>query len=329
MKTIAALSTAVLAAFVIFVGSAMAQGKLEKTNVVVGLPVTTSTLLPIYLARNEGFFKQAGLDVKFVTFRGGTDMVRAMIAGSVDVGLGSLAVVTVGIQADQPIKAFYGGFNMTLFDWYAVKGIDKLEDAKGKRFGITRFGTATDFLTRYALTTKGLDPAKDVRIIQGGGSQERLAAMDAGQIDVNIFATPEKFVAADAGYKLIFRQQDIAPDFPFHMFFASEDFIKHNPNTVKAFLSAFIKAVRVAKADRERSIKVLVDEVKLEPKYAARAYDDFIADIYEDGRLPSDTGMKAFWDMGIASGDYTEAWPKERYLVPTFIDTYNEWKPAQ
>lgn len=108
------------------------------TDITVDLPVTTLTVLPIYLADKEGLFKKHGLNVKLVTFHGGTDLVRGMIAGAVDVGVTALAGVSLGIAAGQPIKAFYGGFNMGVFEWYATKDIKTIKETKGKRFGVTR-----------------------------------------------------------------------------------------------------------------------------------------------------------------------------------------------
>ena len=328
MKRLITAMTAGIACLALATSAALAQGKPEKADITIGLPVTTSTFLPLYLAQQQGYFKAEGLNVKIIAFHGGTDLVRGMIAGAVDVGVTSLAGVTVGIKAGQPLRVFYGGFNMTVFDWYAVKSIKSMADTKGKRFGISRVGSSTDLLTRYALKVSGVDP-KSVKIVQGGGSNPRLAAMDAGQLDVNIFAPPQKFIAADKGYNRIFRQSDIAPDYPFHVFFSTQDFIKKHPNTIKAILRAFVKAVRTAKADKKLSEKVLIDKVGIGPKYAGRTYDDFIGKVYEDGRLPSDKGMKAFWDLGLMSGKYKSAWPKSRYLDPTYINSYNEWKPKK
>jgi ABC-type nitrate/sulfonate/bicarbonate transport system substrate-binding protein len=328
MKRLLKSITAGVACIAALGGSALAQDKPEKTEITVGLPVTTSTFLPLYLAQDEGYFKNQGLNVKIVAFHGGTELVRAMIAGAVDVGVTSLAGVTIGIKAGQPIKVFYGGFDMALFDWYAVKSIKSMADTKGKRFGVSRLGSSTDFLTRYALQNSGVDP-KSVQIIQGGGSIPRLAAMDAGQLDVNILASPEKFIAADKGYNLVYKQTQIAPDYPFHVFFATEGFLKKDANTVKALLRGFVKGVRNAKADKARSVETLEKRVKLDKKYAGRAYDDFIGKIYEDGRLPSAKGMQTFWKIGMMSGEYKTPWPESRYLDSTFIDSYNQWKPTK
>jgi NitT/TauT family transport system substrate-binding protein len=316
-----------IAALMVGAGTSYAQNAPEKPDVTVGLPVTTSTFIPLYLAETEGFFKEEGLNVQLVAFKGGTDLVRGMVAGAVDVGVGALSEALVGVETKQGVKVFYGGLNMAVFDWYAVPKIKSLAEAKGARFGVTTFGSSTDFLTRYALTTHNIDPKKDVRIIQGGGSAARLAAMDAGQLDVNIFATPEKFLAADQGYRMIMSQKEIAEDYPFHVFYARQDFLQASPNTIKALLRAYVKGVRFAKSNKERAVDVLVQKVGFEKKYADRGYDDFIGAIFEDGRLPSEAGMKAFWDMGIQSGTYKEVWPLDRFWDPTYVNSFNQWKP--
>jgi ABC-type nitrate/sulfonate/bicarbonate transport system substrate-binding protein len=291
----------------------------------LGLPVATSTFLPIYLAEEEHLFEGEGLEVETVVFRGGTDLVRAVVAGSIDVGVTSLAGVTVGISAGQPLKAFFAGYNIPDFDWYSVNGISSLDDARGKRFGITRYGSSTDFLTRYVLAAHGLDPEKDVQILQGGDSPTRLAAMEAGQIDVNIFNAPEKFIAEDRGFTHLLSQKSLANDYPFHVFFATERFLSEHPRTVRALLRAHVRAVRLMKQDRARALRTLATRVGEE--YAARCYDDFVPFIYEDGRLPSAKGLRVFFEMGIKAGEYDDVWPLEKYWTPAYVDSFDEWKP--
>jgi ABC-type nitrate/sulfonate/bicarbonate transport system substrate-binding protein len=308
-------------------GPVAAQNAPETKKLTIGLPVTAATFLPIYLAVEDGLFEKEGVKVEVVAFRGGSDLVRGMIAGAVEIGVTSFAGVSVGIAAKQPLKVFYGGFNMAIFEWWAVPGIKTVQGAKGKRWGVTRVGSSTDFLTRYALKSNGMDPRTDVRIIQGGGSSARLAAMESGQIDVNIFIAPHKFIAADRGYNKILSQSDLAEDYPFHVFFAMETFIKKNPNTIRAILRGFVRGVRLAKTNKKRSLKTIKKRIGMKDKYAGRTYDDFIDKIYEDGRLPSDKGMNAFWNMGIQAGVYKKAWPRERYWLSTFRDSYSQWKP--
>ncbi|OGA95492.1 MAG: hypothetical protein A3E79_10695 [Burkholderiales bacterium RIFCSPHIGHO2_12_FULL_61_11] len=307
--------------------SVWAQGKPEKTSLTIGLPVTTSTLLPLYLAEEEGFFKNEGLDVKLVAFRGGSSMVMGLVADSVQVGVGALTGAMAGINVGQNLEVFYGGFNMAIFDWYAVPKIKTFKDAAGARFGVSTYGSSTDFLTRYALKINGIDPKTGAKIIQGGASAARIAAMDSGQLDINILAPPEKYLAQDRGYNLVLRQTDLAPDYPFHVFFATKSYIAQNPNTLRAVLRAVIRGMRLAKSDKNRSIKILVARVGIDPKYAERTYDEIVQGMFEDGHLPGDAGMNAFFDSGIEAGVYKERWPKEKYWNGQFQQSYSAWKP--
>jgi NitT/TauT family transport system substrate-binding protein len=301
----------------------------EQPRIKVGIISVTATYVPLYLAVDDGLFAREGLQVDLLPFRGGSDLIKAVVAGSADVGVVSLAEVTSGIAAGQPLKAFYGGFNVPAFDWYAVPSVHSIAEAKGKRFGVTQYGSSTDFLTRYALASNGLDPSKDVQIVQGGDSPTRLAAMQAGQIDVNIFAAPDTFVAADRGYTRILRQKALAPDYPYHVFGAMEAFIAAHPNTIRALLRGFVLGVREARRDKAHAIDALVKRIQMDPKYAAPTYDDLIDYIFEDGRLPSEQGLALFFDMGIKAGRFTERWPRERYWTPVFADTYAQWKPPE
>src|SRR5271157_5900686 len=106
---------------------------LEKPVINMGLVSTTATYLPLYLAVDKGMFAKEGLQVNLLSFRGGSDLIKALVAGSIDVGVVSLWEVSGAITAGQPLKAFYGGFNVPAFDWYAVPSIKTLADAKGKR----------------------------------------------------------------------------------------------------------------------------------------------------------------------------------------------------
>ena len=72
---------------------------------------------------------------------------------------------------------------------------------------------------------------------------------------------------------------------------------------------------------------MLITRLRIEPTYAGRTYDDFIDYIHEDGRLPSEKGLDVFFDMGIRAGTYKEKWPRERYWITTYADSYPQWKP--
>lgn len=308
--------------------SARAQDKKpEDPDLTIAVSVTDSTFLPIYLAEDASLFKAEGLNPKLLSFHGGSDLTRAVVARSVQIGLASPTSVLSAISAGQNVKVFFGGFDQAPFSWYAVPSIKTMAQAKGKRFGVSRFGSATDALTRFAITQAGLDPKTDAKIIQTGGSAAALAAMETGQIEVGIFSIPTNFTAADRSYNLIARQSDFMRDFPIQSFYAEVKYLDDNPATVKAVLRAFIRAVTLAKTNKPLAVKILAARTGLKPDYAARAYDQLIGGWREDGRLATEEGMANFFKMAIASGDVDKPWPKEKYWDDRFMATIDQWKP--
>jgi NitT/TauT family transport system substrate-binding protein len=266
--------------------------------------------------------------VDLVEFRGGSELIKAIVSRSIDVGAVSLAEITAGIDAGQPLKAFYAGFNIPDFDWYGAASIKSLAAAKGKRIGITQYGSSTDFITRYALTVNGLDPSRDVQIIQAGPPATRLAAMRAGQLDISIFATPEKFLAEEQGYQLIYSQKQLSDDYPTHLIFATESFLASYPKTVKALLRGHTLGVRLAKQNKQIAERSLMKHLQIDPRYVERTYANVINHLYEDGRLPDEKSLRVFFEMGIKAGRYQERWPLARFWIPTYVDSYSQWTPA-
>jgi NitT/TauT family transport system substrate-binding protein len=301
--------------------------KPEKNQIKIAVPGNAYDLIPWYVAVDSGLYEKEGLKVELLTLGGGAEVMKLVIGKSIDVGLSGLSSASIGINAGQKIKLFYGGVNSPGWDWYAVPKIKSLSEAKGASLGITRYGSSTDNLTRYALKSVGLDPKKDVKILQVGDSAGRLIAMEKGMLDVSIYQPPYNFFAAEKGYNLVLSLKNIIKEYPGQCHFATEDFIKNNPNTIKTLLRAYVQAVRLVKKDRALSVKSLMKHLLIEEKYAGLAYDYVISDIHEDGRLPDGKSMDIFWDISIMVGEVKEKWPREKYFDSTFIDTYSNWKP--
>ena len=98
--------------------------KPEDPSLTIAVSVTDSTFLPIYLAEDAGLFKAEGLNPKILSFHGGSDLTRAVVAQSVQIGLASPTSVLSAISAGQNVKVFFGGFNQAPFSWYAVPPIN-------------------------------------------------------------------------------------------------------------------------------------------------------------------------------------------------------------
>jgi NitT/TauT family transport system substrate-binding protein len=303
------------------------KGNLESTKLNIGLPVPSISFLPVWVADQNGFLKEEGFtEVKVLAFKGDADVVQALAAGTVDLNVASLTGVVTTIQAGQKFKAVWAGYNMPFFDWYALPKFKSIAETKGGRYAVSKFGALTDSLTRYALRSAGLDPEKDVKILQLGGSTQSLAAMDAGQIDASILSSPQTYIAAEKGYvKLMSQKTQIALDWPTHVVYGKEDFIAKNPNRIKAFLRATGKAMEWIKANPDEAAKAANKQMKFQVEYCRRAIDEIQDGWYPDGRLPQ-KGLKIFWEIAVQADEVKEPWPNTAWLDDTFLKTQAEWR---
>ena len=304
-----------------------APGKIEKPKLTLGLAVPAASFLPVYVAAARTW-KEQGLEVEIVSFRGDAEVSQAMAGGSLDLSLQSFDGLINLINANQPVKGFYAGFHQADFAWLAQPSIKAWADLKGGTIGVSTFGSLTDQLTRYVLRKHSLKPETDVRIMQAGPSATSIQLLRSGRLLAAIQSAPTKWVAEDLGLTVLGTQEkEIAPQWPKHTFVARTKFLEENPETVRAFLRAHVAAIRLARADRALAVKVLVDQVKYQPSYAARAYDENLPAFDERGRLPDDKYMDIFWSIVIAAGTAKEPWPAARLMDDRFIGTFAEWAP--
>jgi NitT/TauT family transport system substrate-binding protein len=308
-------------------GAAAAPGKVEKSKLTLGLAVPAASFLPVYVAAARTW-KEQGLEVEIVSFRGDAEVSQAMAGGSLDLSLQSFDGLINLINANQPVKGFYAGFHQADFAWLAQPSIKAWADLKGGTIGVSTFGSLTDQLTRYVLRKHGLKPETDVAIMQAGPSATSIQLLRSGRLMAAIQSAPTKWVAQDLGLTVLGTQeQEIAPQWPKHTFVARGKFLDENPETVRAFLRAHVAAIRLARADRALAVKVLVDQVKYQPSYAGRAYDENLPAFDERGRLPDDKYMEIFWSIAIAAGTAKEPWPAARLMDERFIGTFADWAP--
>jgi NitT/TauT family transport system substrate-binding protein len=301
-------------------------GKPEKPSLRIGLPVEATSFLPVYVAQAKTWAAQ-GLDVSLVSFRGDAEVSQALIGDSVDINVQSTNGLINMINAGQPVTGFYAGFWQSDFAWLSVPSVKRWQDLKGKTVGVSTFGSLTDALTRYALRRHGLEPEKDVQIVQAGGTPSAYQALKAGRISSAIISPPFKWQGPEEGLNLLATEsKDIAPEWPKHIFLTKTKFYRENPNTIAAVLRAHVAAIRLAKAQRDVAVAVMIDRLKYQKQWAERAYDDVINQYDEHGLLP-DKYMPVFWQITQMIGDVKEPWPDAKLLDRKYVDSFKQWAP--
>src|ERR671910_454001 len=276
-------SIVAFAVFFVFL-SLLARLPLLSAKIVVGLSSVNIAFLPVYVAQEKGFFKDAGLDVIFVMFNAGTTNLQALAGGDVQI-MGSAFVETLGGRAaGMDVKNFWGICNLMPFQLYSQSDFKSMKDAKGKRFAISRFGSLTDYLTRATLQHFKLDP-KEVTILQIGSTPARYAALTAKAVDASIVWFPVTEIAKSQGYNKLLDLKEVFPEWPYETFAARESWLKKEREQATRFLQAYQKGVKYTRENKTDSVKIMQKYVKMDPAYAPAGYDEYRDSFPLNGRI--------------------------------------------
>jgi ABC-type nitrate/sulfonate/bicarbonate transport system substrate-binding protein len=157
--------------------SSAADRPTQKIN--VAYSSISGNVSPLWVTQDKGFFRKYGLEVQSILIESGTTTAQALVAG--DISFASVAG-PAAIQSNlrgADVVMIAGIINTLTFQLYTERGITRPDQFKGKSVGVTRYGSATDFAMRYALDKYGLDPDKEVAILQLGNQPAQLAALEA------------------------------------------------------------------------------------------------------------------------------------------------------
>ncbi|MBE7419690.1 MAG: ABC transporter substrate-binding protein [Ideonella sp.] len=209
--------------------------------------------LPLTVAETRGYFKDEGLDLTINDFAGGSQALRSLVGGSVDVVSGAFEH-TVNMQAKgQHLRAFalmgrapqiVLGINPKTMPTFKT-----VADLKGRKIGVTAPGSSTNVMANFVLAKAGLKPA-DVSFVGVGASSGAVAAMRAGQIDAISNLDPVITLLQRSGDLKIVTDTRVVAEadkvfggpMPAACLYAKQDFIDKHPATAQALANAIVRA---------------------------------------------------------------------------------------
>jgi NitT/TauT family transport system substrate-binding protein len=251
-KTLAALVAAML-----WCPWASSAASAQMTKLKAAYSAESSWSLATWVAYDAGFFKKYGLDVDLVLIRSAATITAALIAGETPmIQLGGNGTIQAALQGADTVNV------QTLVSiipqsLVVTPEIKSPEDLKGKRVGVSRFGALSDLVIRRYLRKFGLDPAKDVTIVQVGGIPELLAAMKAGAISGGSLSPPVLTAAKKAGFKELGDFESLDYKYPAVAIATTRSFIQRQRPTALNFLRAEIEGIHGIRTQKNFAVDVL------------------------------------------------------------------------
>jgi NitT/TauT family transport system substrate-binding protein len=232
-----------------------------------------------YLAQERGFYKKYGLDAEVLFIPSTTTSVSSLVAGDVHLANASGGGVANAVVAGADVVLVACYLNSLPYELVVQQTIKSPEDLKGKAIGISRLGSASDVAARALIKALGMEPEKQVMIMQVGGSTERAAAFRTGRIAG--FPSPPGIIHLTQGipFRVLISTADFPKrfDFPYICAATTRSYLSRRRDTVKRVIMAHVEAVHFFKTRKDESKKVVAkvsrqtNETYLEAAYTASA----------------------------------------------------------
>jgi NitT/TauT family transport system substrate-binding protein len=232
------------------VTAASAQG-LKKIR--IGYPSLSFRQSNVWVAKEMGLFNKYGLEVEPIFLRGGQMATQALVAGDPPiVNIGTVVQASLRGHNLVLVAAVENNYDQIVF---ARPNITRLEQLKGKAFGVSGFGSATHYASTILIKHLNFDP-KDLALIPTGADAERLAALSTGKIDATFFSSSAAPVARKAGFTELLQIADLGVEVQGNGFATSRAYIQSNRETVKNALKGFVEAIYFVFANKKEAQKV-------------------------------------------------------------------------
>ena len=219
---------------------------------------------PVYIMKELNLPRKYGLDVDVLFVPVSSRAIQAALAGEIQfITSGGVAKINANVTGAD-FTGLTATLNTFVFKVIASPELKKPEQLKGKKVGISRLGGASDFSIRYALTRWGLVPDKDVAIIQVGGEQEEVLALQNKAVDAVILSEPFATVATRAGASMLVDLSQLGVPYTMHGFGARKSYIQANRDITIRFMKAYLEGIYVFKTNKDIALNVLKKYTRLD-----------------------------------------------------------------
>jgi NitT/TauT family transport system substrate-binding protein len=231
---------------------------------------------PFHVAADLGYYEQAGLRVRLVSFAGGADTVRA-IAGKSRFGMpATLAALTAYAKGQSTLRLIGGAFNAAevVFIVPAASSIHSPKDLAGKKVAVSQPGSITNYFANHIVRANGLRPGGDVKIVNVGGAPDAWTSTKQGVTDAAWSTLPlSTNLVARGEARVLARTKDYVPVWADNTYWTTQRFIDDSSDVLRKWLAAQQKAMNLIHSDLDRAAAIYGKRIKLDTPVARKALE--------------------------------------------------------
>jgi NitT/TauT family transport system substrate-binding protein len=281
----------------------------------------SAAYLGIWSARDAGLFAKEGFDDQIIFIPSATQLAQVLVAGDVDIAsLGGGPVMAAALSGAD-IKVIGNNVNKLIFSLHAKPEIKNIEELRGKRIAVSRFGSAADIAARTALRKYNLDPNKDVTLMQLSTMANMFGALKSGAVEASLVSPPTQFLSEKMGFKEIVSVTDMDLAYPNPSMAVPGDLIRRKPDVIDRFMRAYVRGVQRARADREGALKTLAKYTMIsDAAILSRTYDFYMTKVIERAPYINMQGMQNALDDVARTVPAAKNAKPEQFVDLRFLD---------
>ncbi|MGE5302517.1 MAG: ABC transporter substrate-binding protein [Alphaproteobacteria bacterium] len=279
--------TAITAGLLSFV--ALKAHSAEKVRVATG---GFSPSVPPYFTYAKSALLKQDIEIEDVLMGSGSLSAQALASGQVKVVLTTGAVVPQFNLSGGDMVIIAGTINRLPYQIVARGEIKTAALLKGKRVAISRFGSSSEWLVRYGLAKMGLDPDKDVVIIQTGQQSARLAALQSNAAQATLLAPPISTMAVQKlGLVQLADLADLDISYPLQSVITTRAYLRESRPLLKRLVRGLALAIRQYRQEPQAGIEFQIKQFKLSAEEAEIGYRASIKVTDPDLKLPDASAL--------------------------------------
>ena len=301
-------------------GGALAPAVVRaQTSVKIGTAVLGDYALagPFIVAADKGFFRTENLNAEFVPFRGGPNLVKAVIGGDVLLGAAGSTDILVFREAGMPLKMVATHTEGNHFTLNGAPDLGGVGDLKGKAIGVTSVGATTWVFARMVAKQQGWDPDKDVKVVGLGGLDAQLAALARKEIHAFVWGDGGAITQLAGKSKVLMRLDKVTSRWISQIQYVSEDSIKKRGDDIRKVMKALFAAIKYMTEQTAEASEIVAKKIGWSAEAVQAAHKISGSLMSHDGTM-SVEALRSMQDTLLEHGVIKKRLPLEEHVAREF-----------
>lgn len=311
------LRIAILELLLLF-ASVTGQTAESPTNLKVGYLSIAAGHSVLWVTKEAGLFAKNGLNVETI-YAPSSALTQAMLAGNIPIGItGPVSPLEANLKGADFVILGTLRKTPTLVYLVSHKKITNVQQLRGKKLGVGRFGSATDKVLVMTLKKLGIEP-NEVSLLQLGNSALRMVALQQQGIDATILTVEDGLAAKRLGLNVLLDIRQLGIEYPTNEIITTRKFVERNERTIRQFMKSMVEGIHFYKTQKARSMEIMRGYIRLgDPEVIEVGYD-FTAKETQRKPYVSLTGMRVAIDDLATTNPMAGKMKPEQFVDSRFV----------